>query len=1518
MSVKAIEGFRLSSQQERLWLLQKDNNNSVYRTQAAILIEGDLNVEVLTAVLQEIVIRHEILRTHFVCLPGMTIPVQVIHDVNFQLTEKIDLTPLTPEAKTTKTEAIFQELLQRPCPLDQGSLFQTILITLSALQHLLILSLPALCADSMSLSNIVSEISRLYPTLLAGQTITDEPLQYADFAEWQYELLQEEETEIGRNYWKKQDFSQGFSLKLPLENSSNDRNFEPKKLSFSIEPHCLTQIKMFSQEHNFSLESFFLTCWNLLLYRLTGQPEIIMGFNRNGRQYAELKEALGLFSQLLPFRTQFQENEPFSNLLKRVSESIQEVDRWQESFAWDQVFGSDQNTAYFPYIFQFEDPQTQYCEGNLSLTVAQRYSYTEPFKLQLKFQDHNAELHYNAHLFTTEFIESLVEQFQTLVKSAVTNPQTVIDGLDILNDRALHQLLVEFNQTQAEYPQTQCIHQLFEAQVNQTPNQIAVVFKNQQLTYQELNQKANQLAHFLQKRGVKPEVPVGICVERSLEMIIGILGILKAGGAYIPLDPSYPKERLAFMLSDAQIPLLLTQNRLLGNLPHPQAKILCLDTDWQSISQENSENLASQTTPENLVYVIYTSGSTGTPKGVQITHQNLVHSTYARILYYQQPVKNFLLLSSFAFDSSIAGIFWTLCQGGTLHLPPEGSQRDVLNLIELISQHQVSHLLSLPSLHALILEHSDPEKLASLETVIVAGEACSKSLVKQHLQFLPNTALFNEYGPTEATVWSSVYHCKSAELTSQILIGCPIPNTQIYILNRYLQPVPIGVPGEIYIGGAGVSRGYLNRPDLTAEKFISNPFLEDTSLNKDGRVFNTGYSMTSHLFNKPAPTHSSVTSVPHPLPHSSLLYKTGDLARYLPNGNIEFLGRIDHQVKIRGFRIEIGEIETALLQHSSIQEAVVMVREDVPGNQRLIAYLVAKNGQVFNTNDSMTTPSLDKPAPTNLSVDKILPQLRDFLKEKLPDYMIPTGFVFLKTLPLTPNGKVDRKALPAPETVNNELSEQFVAPRNPVEKVLATIWSELLKVERLGIHDNFFELGGHSLLTTQLIAKVRDAFQVELPLRDLFEKPTVAGLAEILEAMVHGVSNHSLATFTLDLKAEVVLDSTISAEHLSYTHPTNIQRIFLTGATGFVGAFLLHELLQNTQADIYCLVRAANLNEGKQPLKNNLESYSLWHESLSDRIIPVIGNLSQPLLGLSEQQFQEIAEKIDIIYHNGALVNFTYPYSILKAPNVLGTQEVLRLASTTKIKPVHFISATSVCAAGTPLNGGIIQENDLLEQCNLVEGGYSQSKWVAEQLVMLAQTRNIPTCIYRLGRITGHSKTGIGNTTDLFARMIKGCIQLGSVADRNTTIDITPVDYVAQAIVYLSQRQDSLNKAFHLANPQPTQWQDIVNWIRNYGYSLQLISYEKWRTELFEIPENSEENALYPLVSLFSENQSEEQPANSADFQLDFQNAFNGLTNTSIICPIINAELFNRYLAYFVQSSFLEKPELKVSYSASV
>ncbi|BAY63954.1 amino acid adenylation domain protein [Calothrix brevissima NIES-22] len=1410
------------------------------------------------------------------------------------------------------------------------------------------------------------------------------------------------------------------------------------------------------------------------------------------------------------------------------------------------------------------------------------------------------------------------------------------------------------------------IHQLVELQVSQTPDAVAVVFENEQLTYQQLNQKANQLAQYLRTLGVKPETLVGVCLERSLEMFIGLLGILKAGGAYIPLDPSYPQERLEFMAEDSQMPILITQKHLIEQLPQMKnVKVVCIDTDWPAIASYEQKNLDSRVSGKNLAYIIYTSGSTGQPKGVQITHQSVVNLLNSLRREPGLTAEDTLLaITTISFDMAVPDLYLPLIVGARIKLIERQVASDAVALAKVLSEPEVTFVQATPATWQLVLAAGwqGNKKLK----ILCGGEALTRSLANQLLN--KGGSLWHMYGPTETTVWSMVYKVEPG--INAIPLGRPIANTQIYLLeqparrkNDPIKIAPVGVPGEIYIGGDGVARGYLNRPALNRDRFVYHPFSNEPE---------------------------------------ARLYKTGDLARYLPDGNIEFIGRIDNQVKIRGFRVELGDIETVLSQHSDIREAAVIAKEDNFGNKRLVAYVVPKayheklvaSKQIENLyteqlqqweniwsntysqlsedwagwNDSFTglpipaeevrewvdntverilslrpqrvleigcgkglllfriapycshyvgtdispeaihhieqklknnpqnwshvevfeaaaheieglethsfdtviinsviqyfpdvdyllqvlqkTVKLIKPGgkiflgdvrslplletfhaavqlsqaisslstyklqqlirqrvfnerelvlhpdfflavkqhiprishvqtllkqgqsqnelmrfrsdivlhvDTDIHIDgeplcwdwqqqdlslaivkqflqvkkpktlkiinvpnsrvfldvkavellssvnvpetvgqlkatlsqiseqsavhpdefwnigqylpyythitwsglnnpstydvllqynldtkqqkpvffpaertpelkpltayannplkaneksNLIPQLRTYTREKLPDYMLPATFVVMESLPLTPNGKIDRRSLPEPKKERPMLTQAYVAPSTVLEQQIAEIWSQILEIEQIGIYDNFFELGGHSLLIVQLLAQLEDAIHIKLPLFYLLKEPTIAGLIKSINLLQNFDSAKPSEEFTkVDLVAEAVLDATIFPEEPFIESTTEPEHIFLTGATGFLGAFLLHELLQQTSAKIYCLVRASNIQEGQYKIQTNLERYMLWSGELNPRIVPILGDLSMPFLGLNYQKFQELASKLDLIYHAGAFVNLIYPYNALRATNVLGTQEIIRLASIGKVTPVHIISTIDVLKPLIFCAPQPIKEDEILVDGEGLTRGYTQTKWVAEQLAIAAQSRGIPTCIYRPGMLSGHSQTGAYHTSDLMGRIIKGIIQLGTAPDLEQWINITPVDYASKAIVHLSRQRESRGKSFHIINHQALPWKHLINEIRSFGYSIKLLPYEKWQAELLQLDSYSE-NVLNPIKSLFTDKHPQMQMTYLETFLLTAQvfgcqNTLNGLANTSIVCPPGDRKLLSTYLSYFIRCGFL-------------
>jgi amino acid adenylation domain-containing protein/thioester reductase-like protein len=1432
------------------------------------------------------------------------------------------------------------------------------------------------------------------------------------------------------------------------------------------------------------------------------------------------------------------------------------------------------------------------------------------------------------------------------------------------------------------------IHQLIEQQVIQTPDAVAVTFADQHLSYRQLNQRANQLAHHLQTLGVQPETLVGIYLERSLDMLIALLAVLKAGGAYVPLDPSYPSDRLEHMLEDSGLPVLLTQQSLQPKLPQHQAQIVYLDSDWPMIVRHSDQNLPNQVTPNHVAYTIYTSGSTGKPKGVQVLHGGVVNFLLSM---QQEPgltaTDILLSVTTISFDIAVLELFLPLTVGAQVILVSRDLASDGMRLGKLIASSGATVMQATPATWRMLL--SVGWQGSRQLKVLCGGEAMPRPLANQLLERVAE--LWNMYGPTETTIWSAVHKVEAGD--QPVPIGHPIAHTQIYLLDQRsrrkgdpLVLVADGEAGEVYIGGDGVARGYLNRPEMTDERFIVDPFSTESG---------------------------------------ARLYKTGDLGRRLTDGSLQFIGRADHQVKIRGHRIELGDIEATINQHPAVRENAVLAREDSSGAMRLVAYVAPKTnlkesspyratpadyegmtsrwGQVWNAaysqsqdsdsatfntsgwNDSYTGqpipahelqewldhtvqrilalgpqrileigcgmglllfriaphcqrylgtditpaavnyiqrqvqrrdqnwqhvsvlqaaadslgevlgagdeqfdtvvinsviqyfPSIDylvkvletaaqsisaggrifigdvrslpllpafhtsvqlaqaptdlptpqlqqriqervaqdrelvvdpnffhvlqkylpeirhteiqlkrgsyqnemtrfrydvilhvgsresaelnptqmdwqqqqltpsqvqtfltiqapeclkisnipnplltaelaalqwiqspdcpqtvgelhqilanlpqslgiepeswwnlcqdlpydvqiswsgseqlghydlllrrcqpmqamndlplgqqtvvdvkaqpRPLPTLQSwehfanqpfrVDQLqdlVPRLRNFLQQRLPDYMVPSTFIVMNALPLTPNGKIDRRALPEPKQQDLPTNKNFVAPRTTVEQKLVTIWQQILGIENIDVTDNFFDLGGHSLLVAQLVAQVQDVFQVELPLIYLFQSPTLERLATTIEISQNLGGNSQAnplfpADRQADLAVEAVLDESIYPQAPFLESELAPQHILLTGATGFLGAYLLDELLRKTSAQIYCLTRETSLETAQEKIQANLKRYQLASTQFCARIKPVLGNLAEPLLGLQPQMFQELAATLDVIYHNGAFVNLIYPYSALRAANVIGTQTILKLASQIKTKPVHFISTLDVFQSPVYAGRDKVLETDPLQDGQGLESGYAQSKWVAEKLILAAQERGIPTRIYRPGMIIGHSQTGITNTNDLVSRLIKGLIQMGSAPNLNLTMNLTPVDYISQAIVHLSLQPQSQSQAqiFHLVNPHTISLGQLVRYLQMAGYPVVTLPYKAWQQQLLTWDVKLE-NALSPFISEFA---TQIAPGESTYLDVlalekfDTQNAIDGLARTLIRCPSLDTELMNTYFDYFTASGFL-------------
>ncbi|MEH2193291.1 MAG: non-ribosomal peptide synthase/polyketide synthase, partial [Nostoc sp.] len=1163
----------LSYSQTRLWFLdQFDPNSAFYNIPIALRLVGSLNKTALEQSLEEIIHRHEALRTNFITIDGK--PSQIIQTETNWTVSVVDWKHLSATEQEIAAQQLAQQQAIQPFELATQALVRATLVILSETEHILLMCMHHIVSDGWSMGVFVQELAALYSAYSQGQTspLAPLPIQYADFALWQRQWLQGDILQKQLSYWEKQLADAPALLSLPTDRPRPAvQTFAGATQQFELSIELTSKLTKLSQEQGVTLFMTLLAVFDTLLYRYTEQSDILVGTPIANRNRGEIEGLIGFFVNTLVLRTDLSGNPSFSELLTRVRQMAMEAYSHQD-LPFEMLVETlqpERDLSHAP-LFQVDfllqnDPLSEVELTGLNVSSLPIESATAKFDLTLAMAIAPTGMvgvwEYNTDLFDASTIARMAGHFVTLLEAIVANPQQQISQLPMLTEVEQRQLFVEWNHTQADYPENLCIHQLFESQCLSTPDANAVVFENQQLTYGELNTQANQLAHYLQSLGVGPEVLVGIYLERSLSVIVALLAVLKAGGGYVPLDPDYPQQRLADISQDSQFSVLITEQKLLNSLPVEGVKVIVLDKESGVLTNQSQENPVSQVKPENLTCILYTSGSTGKPKGVMLIHAALVsHSSAISEVFGLTSGDRVLQFASFSFDVAAEEIFPTWLKGATVVLRPAQMFPDFASLAQFIEQQKLSVLNITPAYWhewAVAVSKEDATVPESLRLVAVGGDAVLPETVTLWQQLVGDRVnCLNVYGPTEASVTAIVHdllHPKS-EKTNSVLIGRPIANTQAYILDRHLQPVPIGVKGELHIGGVRLARGYLNLKELTEEKFISNPFA------RSGRA--------EILPNPQSP-------IPNPR-----LYKTGDLARYLPDGNIECFGRIDNQVKIRGFRIELGEIEAVLNQHPHVQISCVIIREDAIanggrnaiGDKRLVAYVVPYHEQI---------PPIS--------------ELRQFLSNHLPLYMVPNTFVVLESLPLTPNRKVDRRALPAPD-LYSEQRDKYVAPRSPVEEMLAQIWAEVLKVEQVGIHDNFFEIGGHSLLATQLVSRIRNIFKIELPLRSLFAAATVAQLAHLIGELQQQILKHG-SVQDLEVIVPPILPRVENAElSLSYAQ----QRLW------FLDQLQPNSALYNIPI---ALRLAGTLNVAA--LEESLREIIHRHEALRTNFVTVDGKASQ-------------------------------------------------------------------------------------------------------------------------------------------------------------------------------------------------------------------------------------------------------------------------------------------------------------------
>jgi amino acid adenylation domain-containing protein/thioester reductase-like protein len=1877
----------MSFGQQRLWFLDRlEPGNPAYHQSLAVRLVGTLDLPLLQWCVEAIVARHDALRTSFPETDGRpSATVAPPASVDIPMT---DLGGLPGADREPRVRALAQEHYRRPFDLARGPLYRIHLLRLCDREHVALITLHHIISDGWSIGVFLRELGRLYAAAAAGRRdpLPPLPVQYADYAGWQHAWLAGDLQAEQLAHWTKYLADAPQVLDLPTDHP------RPPLLSTrgatrtrTLPPDLAAAVRQFSQREGVTPFMTLLAAFHALLSRHSGQDDLLVGTPVANRARVELESLVGFFVNTLVLRGDLRGDPTFRELLGRVREDALQAFAHQD-LPFEHLVDAlkprrdPSRTPLFQVMFAYETVPAALNLPGLSLQPVPVDRGTAMFDLTLTVADDGGELiasaEYNADLYDDATAARLLRHYEALLTRLTAEPTQRVSAVPLADDAERRLVVEEWNATALDYPRDRTVHALIAEQAARTPDAVALVHAGGTLTYAELDEHANRLADRLRPAGIGPGALVGLCVERSADMAVGLLAVLKAGAAYLPLDPAYPADRLRFLLTDAGARLLLTQTHLRPNLPDFAGPVVCIDSSEREAFAMERQPVAHVSGSDGVAYVIYTSGSTGTPKGVEVTHRNLVNlCAGVRHLLDVGPADRVFQFTSLSFDVAAEEIFPAWTTGAAVVLRPTGPVPTGAELLRLVERHGIT-ILELPTaywheLTADLANHWRPLP-GCLRAVVVGGEKARADAAARWQSLTGGRARWvNAYGPTETTVTSVAFapSLGTAPPAGEVPIGRPLANVRAYVLDRAGRPQPVGVPGELYLAGDGVARGYLNRPELTAERFVPDPF-------RDGRM-----------------------------------YKTGDRARWRPDGELEFLGRIDDQVKVRGFRIEPGEVEASLAKHPAVRQVAVVARPDDAGHLQLVAYAAPPAGE-----------PLPEPA-----------ELADFLRQTLPDYMIPAAWLVLPELPLTAGGKVDRRALPAPAVAPP--TRKYVAPRTPTEERVAAVWAELLNGERVGAEDNFFDLGGHSLLAVQLASKLSREFGREVSVRSILFYPTVAGLAAALDngamldvaaawsgASAHGLldevgphvtierrplpdlihshrmppveaaaigylpaallpasglsaeeithgfcdnrpvvagiyeadlgriatiliprfdaqlyddptdltavladalevagslgaktvsltgllpsatdygrallptvneknlprptTGHASTTATvvfairrilaetgrdlsrervafvglgsvgtsvlrlmlrclphpaeirlcdvfgkhdalaalrqeirdngypgpvllceargevpaevyeatlvvgatnapdildvdrvrpgtlivddsaphcfrpdkalrrlrdrgdilfteggtlaapapirqtvylpealelvaravprdvlpivsdptqitgciissllatrfeqlpatvglidapaavahyekltelgfdaaplhcesvvlpadataafrdrfggpvtlsvvseaadtthhtpltahqIDWAAETTLDPAITAAGLAPVPAGEPVKILLTGATGFLGAFLLDELLRQTAAEIVCVARADSDAEAGDRVLANLRKYGIDPAGLESRIVPLAGDLARPRIGLAGDSWDRLAADVGTIYHNGAAVHFLHPYPALRAANVAGTEEVLRLATMTRLKPVHFVSSLSVLSGMA--NGDVVSESDRDETPDALENGYAQSKWVSEQLVWRAIDRGVPATIHRPGRVIWHSRTGALGADDLLARAIRACVQLGAAPALDTVLEMCPVDYVGRAIVAIGRQRTAWGRAYHLFNRRRVGLGQLLDWVRVAGYPLAALPPDRWLQRVQTSATHDAQDALTALLPLLAAsgsaltgNENGHRPPGPTLYD---HNTRAALAGTGIECPPVTAESVAAFLARLAAAGLLNPP----------
>jgi myxalamid-type nonribosomal peptide synthetase MxaA len=1453
---RGLPEIPLAASQQNIAFLARYSSgaSSAYNECLLLRLEGPLHGPALQAAIEAVVERYEVLR---VALSQESNSLVLGAGRQFELL----VSPCSEEDLAQRLATIVG------CPFDAGErLFRAELLRLSETDHALALVGHALVVETEALATILEDIAQFYGVFSRGDEVDARPaaLQLTDHLAQLQEDAAKQAREAAEAFWKKA-FVQGMPrLDLPCDRPRPPvKAYDGARLIVPIESDIAGRLQAWS-ELGISPSGMLFGAFTVALHRLAGQKEIVVGARSGPMSLNGGQRAACATRNMVPVRSSYDHGRGFVDHVRDTTASLVEAcDHRHLSLAEiiqvlklprDQsrppVFAAAFRTEALGAPPEFDSLRASFVTA--ATTARARYD----IELTLACTENGMQLRcdYSTELFDADTVTRWVHGLLELVRAGVENKDQPCGLLPMMSEQERRTLLHDWNATQRPYPRHRTTLDLIGDQIHARAGHVAIRWKDDELTYAQLGRRIAELAGRLRAGGVQPGDRVAILLKRSPDLVASILAAWRVGALYVPLDAALPKRRLAFMLADADVRTVITC-RELSNMVEGQSGVrpLCIDDPNQQsidIAVEVSAAAASDS-----AYIIYTSGSTGEPKGVEVAHSGL-----ANCLLSTQELLGFtasgslLAITTPSFDISAVELLMPLIAGGILDLAEDGVASDGIRLAERIETRKPSYIQATASTWKIILAAGwggDRDLCVG-----ATGEALSRELAEQLL--VRARALWNLYGPTETTVYATAYKVQSAP-GEPMRIGRPLANTQLYIFDEQAEPVPIGVIGELYIGGDGLARGYLGKPELTKERFVPSPF--------------------------------------HP---GERLYRTGDLARYLPNGDVICLGRADDQVKIRGNRVELGEVEVGFRSVPGVRDAVVTTWNEASGDKQLVAHVLL-NGSA-------------KPTAS---------EIRERLRERLPESMIPPYILFADAFPLTASGKIDRAALPSPDVVKS-VARAGTPPATPTERQLAEAWARVLGINsvRVSRDDDFMDLGGHSLLMTQLMVEVRKLFHVSFSMRDFFGASSLRKFASLIDELQRsptgGANGHQPSVHARDtewgkqrmafLRREAELPPNITpARGHTFQPPAEYRSALLTGATGFLGAYIVAEVLRTTEAHLQCIVRPQPGVSSKARIEQQLRNYDLWNDDESwqaawnHRVHVVAGDVILPRLGLADPDYEALARDVDCVIHSAAHVNFIYPYEALKATNVLGLHEIVRFAFHGRIKPVHYLSTAAIWPMGVEYT---FYEQDSLDHGKLLNLGYDEAKWVGEKCLLNAMERGLPVARYRPGEVGGDSETGRCVLNHFLIAAFKGFLQFGAFPALDTHIDVAPVDYVAKAIVYMAFRSDPLGRAFHLTNPRSWHMREALGFLRDAGYRFKEVEFEELRNRLID-DRDFVNNALFSYQAAL-------ESMDERSFQIpsyDCRQTLRELSGSGIVCPPVDDKLFGTYIQYLRRIGYLPEPD---------